>query len=54
MNIVFLDAGTLDFGDVSFDELEALGKLIKYDFTTQDEAISRVKNAEILIVNKFN
>lgn len=53
MNIVFLDAGTLDFGDVSFNELEALGKLIKYDFTTQDEAISRVKDADILIVNKF-
>lgn len=53
MNIVFLDAGTLDFGDVSFDELEALGKLTKYDFTSQDEATIRVQDADILIVNKF-
>ena len=53
MNIVFLDAGTLDFGDVDFTELEALGKFIKYDFTTQKEATDRIKDADILIINKF-
>jgi glycerate dehydrogenase len=53
MNIVFLDAGTLDFGDVDLGELEALGNIVLYDFTSQADAMSRVQHADILIVNKF-
>lgn len=53
MNIVFLDAGTLDFGDVSLDALETLGNFVKYDYTTLTEASDRLQHADVLIVNKF-
>jgi len=51
MNIVFLDAETLG-RDISFEELENLGNFVRYDNTTPDNVLSRLKDADIVIVNK--
>ena len=50
MKIVFLDAATM--GDVSFEPIECLGDLICYDNSTPEEALERVKDCEVLIINK--
>lgn len=51
MNIVFLDAETLG-KDISFEELEQLGNLVRYDNTSSENVLSRLTNADIAIVNK--
>ena len=50
MKIVFLDAGTL--GDVSFAPIEKLGELVSYANSTAEEALERVKDCDVMIVNK--
>lgn len=50
MKMVFLDAATM--GDVSFAPLERLGSLLCYDSSTPDEALERVSDCDVLIVNK--
>ena len=50
MKIVFLDAATM--GDVSFSAIEALGELVCYDKSTPEEALMRVGDCEVLIINK--
>ena len=50
MKIVFLDAATM--GDVSFAPIEKLGDFVCYDRSTPQEAIERVKDCEVLIINK--
>lgn len=50
--IVFLDAGTVNYGDLSFDELERLGDFRAYHHTRLSEIVSRVRNARIVITNK--
>ena len=50
MKIVFLDAATM--GDVSFAPIECLGELVCYDKSTPQEALERVADCEVLIVNK--
>lgn len=50
MKIVFLDAATL--GDVSFEPFERLGEFVKYDNSTPQEALERVKDVEVLLINK--
>lgn len=50
--IVFLDAGTLQYGDVSFKALEACGKLVCHTRTTPAQMKSRLKNATTVITNK--
>ena len=50
MKIVFLDAATL--GDVSLEPISALGELVCYRTSSREEAIARVAEAEVLIVNK--
>ena len=55
MKIVVLDGYTENPGDLSWDGLSALGKLTVYDrtsLTDEDEAISRIGDAEIVITNK--
>lgn len=52
MNIVVLDGYTLNPGDLSWRELEALGEVTIYDRTSKDEILERSINAEILITNK--
>ena len=48
--MVFLDAATM--GDVSFAPLERLGSLLCYDSSTSEEALERVSDCDVLIVNK--
>lgn len=50
MKIVFLDAATM--GDVSFAAIEQLGDLVCYDKSTPQEALQRVADCEVLIINK--
>lgn len=50
MKIVFLDAATM--GDVSFEPIERLGELVCYDSSTPQEALERVRDCEVMIVNK--
>jgi glycerate dehydrogenase len=50
MKIVFLDAATM--GDVSFAPIEQFGSLICYDSSTPEEALERVSDCDVLIVNK--
>lgn len=50
MKIVFLDAATM--GDVSFTPIEQYGELVCYDNSTPREAIERVADCDVLIINK--
>lgn len=50
MKIVFLDAATL--GETPLDEIAALGDLVTYPFSSREEALERVGDCEVLIVNK--
>lgn len=55
MKIVVLDGYTLNPGDLSWEELEALGECKIYDrtsFTDDAEIISRIGDAEIVFTNK--
>ena len=55
MKIVVLDGYTENPGDLSWSRLEELGEFIVYDrssLTDEDEAISRIGEAEIVITNK--
>lgn len=52
MNIVVLDAYTLNPGDLSWGKLEALGNLKVYDRTLPEEIVDRAKDAEFVLVNK--
>ncbi|PHN07128.1 D-2-hydroxyacid dehydrogenase [Flavilitoribacter nigricans] len=51
-NIVVLDGYTLNPGDLSWEKLEALGRLTVYDRSKPEEVIPRAKNAQILLANK--
>ena len=50
MRIVFLDASTL--GAASLEPISALGELVCYPYSSPQEALERVKEAEVLIINK--
>lgn len=50
MKIVYLDASTL--GDTQMDEIRALGEYVSYPMCTREEALERVSDSEVLIVNK--
>ena len=50
MKIVYLDAATV--GDVSFASIAALGELVCWPESTAEEALERVKDCNVLIVNK--
>ena len=51
MKLVFLDAETM--GDVSFASVEQYGELVCYDRSTPEEAIERVSDCDVLIINKI-
>lgn len=51
MKIVFLDAATM--GDVSFEPIARLGEFVTYAASTQEQARERVKDVEVLIINKI-
>ena len=51
MKIVFLDAATL--GKSSLDPIERVGELTAWPNSTQEEALERVGDCEVLIINKI-
>ena len=51
MKIVFLDATTIG-EDIDLSDFEALGEVVKYGFTTPEEAPERTADADIIITNK--
>jgi len=50
--IVVLDGYTLNPGDLTWKDLEALGQCTVYDRTDPKEAVPRAKDAEIVLTNK--
>ncbi len=52
MKIVVLDGYTLNPGDLSWEELEALGSCLVYDRTPDELTVERAKDAEIILTNK--
>lgn len=51
MKIVFLDAKTLG-DDIDYSGFEQMGEVVRYPFTSPEEAPERVTDADVLIVNK--
>ena len=51
MKIVFLDAKTIG-EDIDLSDYDKLGQVVKYDFSTPDEIPERVKDAQVLVINK--
>ena len=51
MKIVFLDAGSLG-SDVDYSEFEQLGEVVKYPRTSPEEVPERIKDADVVVVNK--
>ncbi len=53
MNIVFLDESTINLnGDMDFSGIRGIGNLTLYPMSSQEEAVQRAKDAEVVIVNK--
>lgn len=52
MKIVVLDGYALNPGDLSWNELEALGDCVIYDRTAPDQVVARAAEAEIVLTNK--
>jgi glycerate dehydrogenase len=53
MKIVYLDAFTLNPGDLSWEKLESLGDLTIYDRTPTEQVVERAKDSEIVLTNKI-
>ncbi len=51
MKIVFLDAKTIG-DDIDLSAFDRLGEVVKYDFSTSEETAERVKDADVIILNK--
>jgi glycerate dehydrogenase len=52
MQIVVIEGYSLNPGDLSWEGLEALGELMVYDRSRQDQIVERCKDAEIIFTNK--
>lgn len=52
MNIVVLDGGVLNPGDLSWEALEKIGALKVYDNTAPQQVVERIGDAQVAIVNK--
>jgi glycerate dehydrogenase len=52
MKIVFLDASTVDYGDIDFSQISDLGDLKLFDSTQPEQVIEKCKDADIIITNK--
>jgi len=52
MKIVFLDQKTIG-EDIDLSGYDALGEVVKYGFSTQEEAKERTKDADVVIINKL-
>jgi len=51
MKIVYLDASSI--GETDLSEIASLGELVTYPNSTREEALARVGDCEVLIVNKI-
>jgi len=51
MNIVFLDAKTIG-DDIDLSGFEELGTVTKYSFSTSEQVPDRVKDADVIVINK--
>ena len=51
MKIVFLDVKTIG-EDIDLSCFDALGEVVKYPFSTPEEALERTKDANVVIINK--
>ena len=52
MKIVFLDAKTIG-DDIDLSGFDSLGEVTKYSFSTSEEVPERIKDADVIIVNKI-
>lgn len=52
MRIVILEANTLG-NDIDLSQFDTLGEVIRYPMTTSLEVVERIKDADIIIVNKL-
>ena len=52
MNITFLDASTVDSGDINFNEIKQFGNLTTYSNSTSNNTAERIKESQIVITNK--
>ncbi|HPV40416.1 MAG TPA: D-2-hydroxyacid dehydrogenase [Spirochaetota bacterium] len=50
--IVFLDASTIDYGDIDFSEIRELGDLVCHGSTSPEQVAERCAGADIVITNK--
>jgi glycerate dehydrogenase len=50
--IIFLDAATVDLGDINWRSLEALGKFVRFKNTETKSLATRCATADIIITNK--
>ena len=51
MKIVFLDASTLG-DDIDYTQFEQMGEVVRYPFTSSNEAPDRAADADVVVVNK--
>ena len=51
MKIVFLDVKTIG-EDIDLSYFDALGEIVKYPFSTPEEALERTKDADVIVLNK--
>ncbi|TGY97207.1 D-2-hydroxyacid dehydrogenase [Petralouisia muris] len=51
MKLVFLDAKTIG-DDIDLSGYESLGEVVKYDFSTPEQARERTRDADVIILNK--
>ena len=51
MKIVFLDAKTIG-DDIDLSGFEQLGEAVKYEFSTPEQARSRTRDADVIVLNK--
>lgn len=51
MKIVFLDVKTIG-EDIDLSEYDALGEVVKYGFSSSEEVPERVKDADVIVLNK--
>lgn len=52
MKIVILDGYTLNPGDLSWDALNAIGEVVRYDRTPKELIVERIGNADYVYTNK--
>ncbi len=51
MKIVFLDAKTIG-DDIDLSGFEQLGEVVKYEYSTPEQARSRTRDADVIVLNK--